>query len=46
MYEGREVIGRPKLTVLRGRVIAEEGRCVGSGGGRYVDTAEAIPVEV
>lgn len=46
MYEGREVVGRPKLTVLRGRVIAEEGRCVDGGGGRYVDTGEPLPVEV
>jgi hypothetical protein len=46
MYEGRQVIGRPKLTVLRGRVIAEDGRPVGSGGGSYVDTGDAIPIAV
>lgn len=36
MYQGRVVRGRPKLTVVRGRVIACDGELVVSpGGGRY-----------
>ena len=42
MYAGRQVVGRPKLTISRGRVIAEEGRLVASDGGRYVETAELV----
>jgi dihydroorotase-like cyclic amidohydrolase len=42
MYAGRAVVGRPKLTISRGRVIAEEGQVVASGGGRYVETAELV----
>ncbi len=36
MYEGREVTGRPWLTVSRGRVVAERGESTVAGGGRYV----------
>jgi dihydroorotase-like cyclic amidohydrolase len=42
IYAGREVVGRPTLTVSRGRVIAEEGQLVERGGGRYVETAELV----
>jgi dihydropyrimidinase len=45
IYHGREVVGRPKLTISRGRVIAEEGRAGARGGGRYVErgTPELVP---
>jgi dihydropyrimidinase len=46
MYEGRQVIGRPKLTISRGRIIAEDGRAIGHGGGRYVETASAASVQI
>jgi dihydroorotase-like cyclic amidohydrolase len=35
MYEGREAVGRPWLTVSRGRVVAEHGASTVVGGGRY-----------
>jgi dihydroorotase-like cyclic amidohydrolase len=36
IYEGREVVGRPVLTVSRGRVIAERGAVLERGGGTYI----------
>lgn len=39
MYEGREAVGRPWLTVSRGRVVAERGASTVAGGGRYVSNA-------
>lgn len=38
IYEGRVMIGRPRLTVRRGEVISEPG-WVAEGGGRYVESA-------
>jgi dihydroorotase-like cyclic amidohydrolase len=39
-YEGHQVRGLPTHTVLRGKVIAENGRVVGSAGyGRFVPAA-------
>lgn len=38
IYEGRTMIGRPRLTVRRGEVIAE-GAWAADGGGRYVESA-------
>ncbi len=38
IYEGRTMIGRPRLTVRRGDVIAEGG-WVAEGGGHYVESA-------
>ena len=36
MYEGRPVQGRPKLTIVRGRVVAADGKViVPPGGGQY-----------
>jgi len=36
-YEGREVVGWPRMTVVRGRVVVEEGRFVGQEGwGEFV----------
>lgn len=40
LYEGREVLGAPVLTMQRGRVIVEEGRLKGkSGDGRFLPTS-------
>lgn len=44
IYEGREVVGRPELTVSRGRVVAQEGRVLARGGGCYVPSGEPAPV--
>jgi dihydroorotase-like cyclic amidohydrolase len=42
IYEGREVVGRPVLTVSRGRVVAERGALVARGGGAYVASGRAV----
>lgn len=39
IYEGREVIGRPIVTICRGRVVAERGTVLEHGGGTYIDLA-------
>ena len=36
IWEGRRVKGYPVLTMLRGRVIVDEGRIVEEGGGQYL----------
>jgi dihydropyrimidinase len=36
IYEGRELQGWPTLTMLRGKVIAKDGKVVTSGSGQYV----------
>jgi dihydropyrimidinase len=36
IWEGRRVRGYPVLTMLRGRVIVDEGRILADGGGAYV----------
>ncbi|MCU1529846.1 MAG: amidohydrolase family protein [Frondihabitans sp.] len=46
MYEGREAIGRPWLTVSRGRVVAEHGASTVVGGGQYVSSGALVSVEV
>jgi dihydropyrimidinase len=40
IYEGMEMIGRPRMTIRRGEVVAEVGWVAGSGG-RYVESAAA-----
>lgn len=45
IYEGREVTGRPKLTIVRGRIAAAEGQVLVHGGGRYVGSGEPTLAE-
>jgi dihydropyrimidinase len=42
LYEGREVVGWPVMTMLRGRIVARDGAMVTkrAGGGRYVPQNE------
>jgi len=42
LYEGREVVGWPVLTMVRGRIVMRDGAIVakGRGGGRYVPQTE------
>jgi dihydropyrimidinase len=42
IYEGREVFGRPMLTISRGRIVSEQGRLLASSGGRYVADGGAV----
>jgi dihydroorotase-like cyclic amidohydrolase len=42
IWEGKKVRGYPVLTMLRGRIIVDEGRIVADGGGQYV---RRVPVK-
>jgi allantoinase len=45
-YEGQSVRGRVEMTIVRGRVIARQGRVVGApGGAAFVRRNGAVPVE-
>jgi dihydroorotase-like cyclic amidohydrolase len=38
IYAGREIVGRPTMTISRGRLVTERGRLLEANGGRYVDS--------
>jgi allantoinase len=45
IYDGYEFVGLPVTTILRGRVMVENGEVVGSSGvGRYVGTREGVRI--
>jgi dihydroorotase-like cyclic amidohydrolase len=44
IYSGREIIGRPTMTISRGRLVMERGRVLEPGGGRYVASGETAEI--